>query len=329
MMRNLSESLTFTVPLSSSAHHLAEQFRRQQSNPKKAKQVYLNTLAVSAVNFYLRCMGVETDWEGSQSRNPVMLSILDVADVEIPNLGKLECRPVLLQDKVVHIPSEVWSDRIGYVVVQFDESLRVATLLGFSQTAGSGELGISQLRSLEDLLEHLRHIEQPEQALTRVNLSRWFENVFEAGWQSIEALLGTNQENLAFSFRSASELSEHQVKRAKLINLGLQLGSQSVALLVALALAKRDEVPPAYGIAPEAEQKVGILVQVHPVGGETNLPPNLRLALLSEAGDILQDVQSRSQDNYIQLKRFRGSPGECFNIQVAFGDASMTETFVI
>lgn len=329
MMRNLSESLTFTVPLSSSAHHLAEQFRRQQTNPEKAKQVYLNTLAVSAVNFYLRCMGVETDWQGSQSRNPAMLSILDVADVEIPNLGKLECRPVLPQDKVVHIPPEVWSDRIGYVAVQLDESLRVATLLGFSQTAGSGELAISQLRSLEDLLEHLRQIEQPEQALTRVNLSQWFENVFEAGWQSLEALLGTNQENLAFSFRSASGLSERQVKRAKLINLGLQLGSQSVALLVALALAKRDEVQPAEGIAPEAEQKVSILVQIHPAGGETYLPPSLRLALLSEVGDILQDVQSRSQDNYIQLKGFRGNPGESFNIQVAFGDASMTETFEI
>ncbi len=314
-MRNLSESLNFTVPLSSSAHHLAEHFCRQQSNQKKAKQVYLNTLAVSAVNFYLRCMGVETDWEGSQSRNPVMLSILDVADVEIPNLGKLECRPLLPQDKVVHIPPEVWSDRIGYVAVQLDESLRVATLLGFSQTAGSGELAISQLRSLEDLLEYLRQIEQPEPVKTRVNLSQWFENVFETGWQSLEALLGTNQENLAFSFRSASGLSEHQVKRAKLIDLGLQLGSQSVALLVA--------------IAPEAERKVGIIVQVHPVGGETYLPPNLRLALLSEAGDILQDVQSRSQDNYIQLKRFRGNPGECFNIQVAFGDTYITETFAI
>jgi hypothetical protein len=274
-------------------------------------------------------MGVETDWEGSQSRNPVMLSILDVADVEIPQLGKLECRPVLPQDKVVHIPPEVWLDRIGYVAVQLDESLKQATLLGFSKTAGSGELAISQLRSLEDLLEHLRQIEQPEQALTRVNLSQWFENVFEAGWQSLEALLGTNQENLAFSFRSASGLSERQVKRAKLINLGLQLGSQSVALLVALALAKRDEVQPAEGIAPEADQKVSILVQIHPVGGETYLPPNLKLALLSEAGDILQDVQSRSQDNYIQLKGFRGNPGESFNIQVAFGDASITETFEI
>jgi hypothetical protein len=329
MMRNLSQSLTFTVPLSSSAHHLAEQFRRKHCNQKKAKQVYLNTLAVSAVNFYLRCMGIETNWEGSQSRDPVMLSILDVADVEIPNLGKLECRPVLPQDKVVHIPSEVWSDRIGYVAVQLDESLRVATLLGFSQTAGNGELPISELRSLEDLLEHLRQIKQPESVKTRVNLSQWFENLFESGWQSIEVLLGTDQENLAFSFRSASGLSEHQVKRAKLINLGLQLGSQSVALLVALALAKRDEVPPAEGIAPEAEQKVSILVQMHPVGGETYLPPNLRLALLSEAGDILQDVQSRSQDNYIQLKGFRGNPGESFNIQVAFGDASMTETFEI
>jgi hypothetical protein len=258
-----------------------------------------------------------------------MLSILDVADVEIPNLGKLECRPVLPQDKVIHIPPEVWSDRIGYVAVQLDQSLKQATLLGFSKTAGSGELAISQLRSLEDLLEHLRQIEQPEQALTRVNLSQWFENVFEASWQSLEALLGTNQENLAFSFRSASGLSERQVKRAKLINLGLQLGSQSVALLVALALAKRDEVQPAEGIAPEADQKVGILVQVHPVGEETYLPPSLRLSLLSEAGDILQEVQSRSQDNYIQLKRFRGNPGECFSIQVAFGDASMTETFEI
>ena len=321
-MKNLSESLTFTVPLSSSAHHIAEQFRRKQSNQNKGKQVYLNTLAVSAVNFYLRCMGIETDWEVSQSRNLVMLSIMDVADVEIPNLGKLECRPVLPQDKVVSIPSEVWSDRIGYVAVQLDESLRVATLLGFSPTAGNGELPINELRSLEDLLEHLRQIQQTKQVKMRVNLSQWFENLFETGWQSIEALLGKDQDNLAFSFRSASGLSECQVKRAKLINLGVQLGSQSVALLVALA-------KPAEAIAPETDRKVGILVQVHPVGEETYLPPNLRLALLSEAGDILQDVQSRSQDNYIQLKRFRGNPGESFNIQVAFGDATMTETFEI
>lgn len=313
MTSNLSESLTFIVALSSSAHCLAEEFRRHQTNPQKAKHVYLNTLAVSAVKFYLRCMEIETDWEASQSWNPVMQTLMDVADLEVIGLGKLECRPVLPGTQVLQIPPEVWSDRIGYVAVQLDQSLQEATLLGFTRTAGSGELPLSQLRSLEDLLEHLSHFRQPVPVETRVNLSQWFQNLFEAGWQSLKALLGSDQDSLALGLRSTSQLND-SVKGAKLFDLGLQLGSQSVALLVA--------------ISPEADQKVGIVVQLHPMGGDY-LPPNINLALRSESGVTLQDVQSRSQDNYIQLKRFRGLPGECFNIQVAFRDASVTEIFVI
>jgi len=314
MMTNLSEPLTFTVALSSSAHRLAEQFWRKQTNPQKAKQVYLNTLAVSSVKFYLHCLQIEVDWEASQSWNPVMQTLMDVADLKVGGLGKLECRPVLLGAQVVHIPPEVWSDRIGYVAVQLDSSLQEATLLGFTEKAPlSGELPISQLRSLEDLLEHLSHIRQPVPVEVRVNLSQWFQNHFEAGWQSLKALLGPDQDNLALGLRSTSQLGD-TVKGAKLVDLGLQLGSQSVALLVA--------------IVPEADQKVSIVAQLHPMG-EDYLPPNINLALCSESGVTLQDVKSRSQDNYIQLKRFRGSPGECFDIQVAFGDACITETFVI
>lgn len=315
-MTNLSESLTFTVPLGSSAHRLAEQFRREQTNQKKAKQVYLNTLAVSAVKFYLRCMGIEPDWQASLSWNPVMQTLMDVADLNVTGLGKLECRPVLPEEHVVHIPPEVWSDRIGYVAVRLDESLLEATLLGFTKTAPfTSELPLSHLRSLEDLLEHLHDIRQPEPVKMRVNLSQWFENSFEAGWQSMEALLGIQQNNLGFSLRNTSRLGEASVRRAKLINLGLRLGDQPVALLVA--------------ITPETEQKVGILIQLHPTDGETYLPPHLRVSLLSELEVTLQEVESRTQDNYIQLKRFRGLRGECFNIQVAFSNASVTETFVI
>lgn len=313
-MTYLSDSSTFTVPLSTSAHARAEQFRRQQSNPQKAKQVYLNTLAVSAVNFYLRCMGIETDWEASDSCNPVIYSLIDIADLEVKNQGKLECIPVLSPNQIVHIPPEVWSNRIGYVAVEFDSSLQRATLLGFTETVPeSGELAIAQLRSLEDLLEYLRQSEQPEPLRIQVNLSQWFENLFETDWQPLEALFGT--QNLAFSFRSDSQFNEATIKRAKLLNLGVQLGSQSVAILVA--------------ITPEVEQKVSILVQAHPVAGETFLPPNIKLSLLSISGETLQDVQSRSQDNYIQLKRFRGLPGESFNIRIAFGNVTITETFVI
>ncbi len=313
-MTYLSDSSTFTVPLSTSAHARAEQFCRQQSNPQKAKQVYLNTLAVSAVNFYLRCMGIATDWEASDSCNPVIYSLINIADLEVKNRGKLECIPVLSPNQVVHIPPEVWSNRMGYVAVQLDSSLQRATLLGFTETVPeSGELAIAQLRSLEDLLDHLRVSEQPEPPRMQVNLSQWFKNIFETNWQPLEAFFGT--QNLAFNFRSDSQFNEATIKRAKLLNLGVQLGSQSVAMLVA--------------ITPEVEQKVSILVQVHPVNGEVVLPPNLELALLSLSGEILQEAQSRSEDNYIQLKRFRGLPGENFNIQIVFGNVTITETFVI
>jgi len=56
---------------------------------------------------------------------------LDVADVEIPNLGKLECRPVLPETQVVHIPPEVWSDRLAMWLLE--DHRFSATLLGFTK----------------------------------------------------------------------------------------------------------------------------------------------------------------------------------------------------
>lgn len=313
MTRELSEILTFSVPLGAEAHRLAQQFCRQQSDRTKAKQVYLNTLAVSAVKFYLQCMGIKTNWEASLSQNPVFQSLMDVADIEIPFRGKLECRAVLPEANIVSIPPEVWSDRIGYVAVRLDSLLVEATLLGFIETVPeSGELQIEQLRSLEDLLEHLHQIRQLQPTTMRVSLSQWFEQIFTDNWQTVEALLAT-RENLAFSLRSTSRLGEASVQRAKLIDLGLQLANQSVALLVA--------------IASDVDPKVTILVQLHPTNADY-LPPDIKLILLSD-GSTLQSVQSRTEDNYIQLKRFRVNPGECFNIQVAFGNVTVTESFTI
>jgi hypothetical protein len=317
-MKNSSETLTFTLPLGSTAHAIAKQFWRKQNDAQKAKQVYLNTLAVYAVNFYLNCMGIKTNWSASYSCNSIRQILADVADLEIPDVGLLECRPVLPKMQAIDIPPEAWSDRIGYVAVQLDESLQMATLLGFSETAGTGEIAVEQLRSLEDLLAHLTAKTSQSKICnlkSKIQLSQWLENIFEIGWQSIETILGAEQQNLAFSLRSNSHSLNSSIKRAKLIDLGLQLGNLSLALLVA--------------ITPETEQKVGILVQLHPIPGETYLPPNLKLSMLSESGEILQEVESRSVDNYIQLKRFRGLPGESFAIQLTFGEASVTEDFVI
>jgi hypothetical protein len=241
---------------------------------------------------------------------------MDVADLEISHLGKLECRPVLPQADIVSIPPEVWSERIGYVAVQLDSSLQEATLLGFTTTVPeSGELPIAQLQAITELPAYIQQIQLAKPSPVQV-LSQWFDNLFENGWQSLETLLATNHHTLALRHGHISQLHENSVKGVKLLDLGLQLENQSLALLIA--------------IAPQSDRQVGtIVVQVHPTARENYLPPDIQLSLLSESGEMLESVQSRHQDNYIQLRRFRGRAGECFTIQVAYGAIAVTEKFII
>ena len=51
------------------------------------------------------------------------------------------------------------------------------------------------------------------------------------------------------------------------------------------------------------------------------------LTLLSQAGKKLQEVGSRTQDNYIQLKSFKGRSGIPFSIVVSLGDTCLCENF--
>lgn len=143
---------------------------------------------------------------------------------------------------------------------------------------------------------------------TRANLSQWLQGIFDAGWSSFETLIGPGA-NLALSTRNISE----GAKGGKLINLGMQLGSQTVALLLT--------------VTPETSEKVGILVQLYPTEGERWLPPDLQLTLLSKTGKILQSTRSRGQDNYIQLKSFKGKLGTRFSVEVSMGNIKVTEDF--
>jgi len=309
------ETWNFTVPLGLEAHSRAEQFQRYQPVPHKAKQVYLNTLAVYAVNIYLQCREFETDLEKSASNDPVMQILMDTADLVVKNRGKLECRPVLPDAEVLCVPAEVWEERIGYVAVQLSESLREATLLGFVEKVSRSELPLSQLRSLQELPGYLNKISP------LVNLSQWFEDLFEAGWQSLETLLATESAELASSFRSApvAELALSfrsapvaELRGCKQIELGMP--SQSVVIIVA--------------IAGESEQEMDIRVEVQPPTGQTYLPSNLQLMVLDEDGEAVMDIHSRSDNKNIQLE-FSGEPGDRFSVKVALGDVSVTENFII
>lgn len=148
----------------------------------------------------------------------------------------------------------------------------------------------------------------------RTQLSRWLEDMetrvdtLQAeGWQVWDSL----QPSLAYATRSLAE----GIRRGKLVNVSLDVGVQPVALVLTLV--------------PEADEKISILVQLLPTGSDRTLVPNIELALLSKKGKVLQQLLSRSQDNYVQLKSFRGTIGQQFSLRVTLDDISITEQFEI
>ena len=304
-MKNGTENLEISVPLTKDTYQIAKKFSREQHDPEKAQQVYLNTLAVSAVNFYLNCMEVETNLEESDRWNPALRSLMDVADLPVKHWGKLECRPVLPNDKICQIPAESLADRVGYVVVEIDQEINQAKLLGFANTAPEGRLEISQLNSLEQLIYQLPEGEQIQSDII-VDLLDWFKEKYFPGWQAVKELVNPQ---LRPAFRNV-ELKKEE--RAKLIDLGLELDDRRVALIIT--------------VQEKDEKNVTIRSQIYPTGEAIALPPNLKMSVLTDTETVFKEVTARSNDEFIQYE-FDAQVGDSFGIQVALGEVSLTEKF--
>ncbi len=149
----------------------------------------------------------------------------------------------------------------------------------------------------------MQHFQQ-----TQIQLGQWLQGVFAEGWQAIEDLF-SSEDYLDWSARNIGE----GVKRGKLLDLGMQLQDHKAVLLV--------------NVTAEAEQELSVLVQLHPAGKTRYLPSQITLMLFSQAGEKLQEVCSRNQDNYIQLKSFKGQLGIPFRIGVSLGDICLYENF--
>jgi len=150
---------------------------------------------------------------------------------------------------------------------------------------------------------------------TTVNLGQWFSSAFAAGWQSLDTLINSDTGNLAFAFRQNGASRKLTVEAAKIIDLGMQFGNKSVTLLI--------------GLTKENDNQISIRIQLYPDSQENYLPKNIKLKLRSRSGKVLQELESRSQDNLIQLKRFTCPIGKKFSIEVALDNLSITEDFTI
>ncbi|GAP94212.1 DUF1822 family protein [Leptolyngbya sp. NIES-2104] len=293
-------------------HQVAEKFYQHHSDPDKAKQVYLNTLSVQAVHFYLTCLDIKTDLENSQSWNPLLQVLTNTADLRIEGFGSVECCLVLNDEKSCLIPSQA-SERIAYIAVRLNSDLTEAELLGFVFSVETETLFLEKLQSIDELPNYLYQLATTH-PITR--LSDWFHTVTESGWKTLEMLIGDWQESAALSFRSpvfnALELPITGVRRGKLLTLG-DAPEEQVLLLIE--------------VTPRTRSEYQINLELCPIGKERYLPRSLHVSVLDEVGKTV--LQAESNESEGLEFQFSGERKERFGIRIRLLGCIILEAFEI
>ncbi len=166
------------------------------------------------------------------------------------------------------------------------------------------------------LREHLYHrrlqVANLQANLTpAISLTQWLQQEFSQalaqGWEFVDNIMHKGE----LAVVRGGEMS---MERAKLINLQYQLDRTSVVMLI--------------GVSPQGTTDVIVTVQIHAAPGIPTLPPQLKLSYITDEGEELQSVISRSQDFQIQLPTFTCDVGTTFNIQLQLDGVSQIEKFV-
>jgi hypothetical protein len=310
------ENTNFTIALDRTAHHWAKTFAGQQTTVSKGRRVYLNILAVCAVQQYLKIV-CQLQLKPGDVWSPSHQAILDAADLVVPGLGKIECRPVLPGEQEIIVPIESIYDRIGYVAVQFNEELSEVELLGCTQHLSSGSMLLAQLSPIESLIAWVMTDEHP------TNLAAILTGIFNNGWESVNSLItdateSDNREqalrNIATSLSHAPFESIRTFTAGKVMDLKVRLGSISLLLLV--------------GLSKEPDSRMKVRVRLYSAGREMQLAPNIQLILQDSHGQVKSQVQYPQPMNFIQLNYFRLASGTQFNIQIALADHNIVESFI-
>lgn len=146
---------------------------------------------------------------------------------------------------------------------------------------------------------------------TNTKLSKWLEGLVDENWQNLDSIQKAEL-NLEFSIR---KINEHN-KKFKIIDFEINSEIRKVALIIGISTDSEDK-----------KNKIKVLAQLIPINGDNFLPHNIKLALISKAGKVLQTITSRIQDNCIQLNNFKGEVGKKFSIKVSLENSSITEHF--
>ena len=338
---------SFPISITNTARQ--EALRLAQECPEaRREQIYRNAIARFAVNHYLQCLGIETNLITTNFQIPLCRSLLDVTDIELPTLGRIECCPTVPGERQVRIPKETWDNRIAYLAVELDLEVGQAVLLGFINhlDVNALEKKCSEIVSLEsfrdiDELPDVLHDAKP----IFIELKQWWSNLFEDDWFSLEELLRSddmyltdiyhNQDIHGFKQKIVEFLGEPSLQPAcrsvkqktvsgfKLISLSLEKvqPSSSKGLshgMVALVLHANEGT----------EHDYEVLIDVVPGPRQEYLPPDLRLSLLGDNRSELLFACTQSKNRHLQLE-FSGDLDDSVTVQLSLGALNFEEKIVL
>jgi hypothetical protein len=303
-----------TLLLDRQTHLYAQQFASQQATSTKGKQVYFNTLTVCAVNNYLKCLSIATNLAQSDCWQPVKRTMFNVADLVLPDLGKLECLWVLPQQEIITIAPEAREDRIGYLVVQLTEELQQVGLLGFIPSKmvdfTTETINLNQLQSLDTLLDTLESLQK------QINLREWLNGVFATDWQPLETIMaGRMVRSLA---ESKSEVTA--IARGKDISWQHNDSEQKIILIV--KITKTNDVSSFQSQAEANEstsEVINCCLQLYPDGDEQSLPTGLTVKVLDATEEVCLSAIAQDCDDWMQLE-FTCQATEEFTIELNLGE---------
>lgn len=139
-------------------------------------------------------------------------------------------------------------------------------------------------------------------------LSDWLRGQIDTAWQALDLVLSPSQIAIAVRSEVRSIAASNDLYRAKVYSLATGQ--------IALAIA----------IAPISDLESRISLQIHPVGGEQQLPGATQLRLLTAEGNEIGRASATTETEKIEFQ-FRANVGETFQAEIVCGGETRTERF--
>ena len=361
--------MSIPLPLTQRSITLANAAASNYASPAKSQQIRLNTLAVLVVNDFLSLLQVQTDVKQGDSWGKIA-ALMDTADLVLPGFGKLECRPIVgpvrwnetrwddtskfqpphWHNQTAHVPAEVWTDRIGFVMIQIDEEHKLAELLGFTATVEMEEFPLSQLQPMTALVDRLEALQPAtfsipvlrssfsalnntvtsasSNAVTNTvqpivtRISDWFHETLEAGWQNVESL--ALPPAFAFRLREPSEgEASFRICRGKVINLDLESALvRSVPRQVSLIVS----IQPSFNSTdPNRVPETQVTLSFYPISPNVTLPL-FHAAIRDDAGVVHYEGDAEADDEFLEFE-FNCGADEQFDVLISGVDFQVIERF--